>query len=73
MVAAPKRRKTGPEKAAKSKVHANVEHVFAHQEAKMNLLIRTIGIKRAEAKVSLANLTYNLHRLKFHERRAAMI
>ncbi len=56
MVAAPKRRKAGPDKAAESKVRANVEHVVPHQEAKMSLFIRTIGIKRAEPKVSLANL-----------------
>ncbi|QNG49324.1 hypothetical protein [Sphingobium yanoikuyae] len=31
----------------------------------------TIGIKRAEAKITLANLAYNMHRLIFHERRAA--
>jgi hypothetical protein len=37
MVAAPKRRKTGPEKAAKSKVRANVEHVVAHQETQATL------------------------------------
>ena len=57
--------------AAKSKVRARVEHVFAHQKDKMGLFIRTIGIKRAEAKITLANLTYNMNRLIFHERRAA--
>ena len=36
------------------------------------LTIRTIGIKRAAAKITLANLAYNMHRLIFHERRAAM-
>lgn len=54
----------------KSKVRAVVEHVFAHQKAHMGLFIRTIGIKRAEAKITLANLTYNMQRLIFHERRA---
>ncbi len=58
--------------AAKSKVRARVEHVFAQQKAKMGLFIRTIGIKRAEAKITLANLAYNMNRLIFHERRAAM-
>lgn len=53
-------------------MRARVEHVFAHQKDKMGLFIRTIGIKRAEAKVALANLAYNMHRLVFHERRAAM-
>jgi transposase, IS5 family len=36
-------------------VRARVEHVFAHQKGKMGLFIRTVGIKRAEAKISLAN------------------
>lgn len=58
--------------ATKSKVRARVEHVFAQQKAKMALFIRTIGIKRAEAKITLANLAYNMNRLIFHERRAAI-
>lgn len=58
--------------ATKSKVRARVEHVFAHQKAKMGLFIRTIGIARAETKITLANLAFNIHRLIFHERRAAM-
>jgi len=37
----------------------------------MGLFIRTIGIKRAEAKIGLANLAYNFQRLIFHERRPA--
>jgi IS5 family transposase len=58
--------------AAKSKVRARVEHVFAQQKAKMGPLIRTIGIKRAQAKITLANLAYNLTCLISHERRAVM-
>ena len=58
--------------STKSKVRARVEHVFAQQKAKMGLFIRTIGIKRAEAKITLANLAYNMNRLIFHERREAM-
>jgi hypothetical protein len=30
-----------------------VEHVFAHLKTKMGLFIRTIGIARAEAKITL--------------------
>ena len=37
----------------------------------MGLFIRTIGIARAEAKITLANLASNMHRLIFHETRAA--
>jgi transposase, IS5 family len=58
--------------AKKSAIRARVEHVFAHQKTRFGLFIRTIGIARAEAKLTLANLAYNFDRLVFHERRAAM-
>ena len=57
--------------SVKSKVRVFVEHVFAQEKAHMGLFIRTIGIKRAEAKIMLVNLAYNMRRLIFHERRAA--
>lgn len=57
--------------AAKSKIRTRVEHVFAHQKDRMGLFIRTIGRARAEAKIGLANLVYNLQRFLFHERRPA--
>lgn len=57
--------------AKKSSVRARVEHVFAHQKNRYGLFIRTIGIARAEAKLTLANLAYNFDRLIFHERRRA--
>ena len=41
------------------------------QKANMGLFIRTIGIRRAEAKIILANLAFNMQRLIFHETRAA--
>lgn len=56
--------------AKKSSVRARIEHVFVHQKNRFGLLIRTIGIARAEAKLTLANLAYNFDRLIFHERRA---
>ena len=58
--------------AKKSSVRARVEHVFAHQKNRFGLFIRSIGIARAEAKLTLANLAYNFDRLVFHERRATM-
>jgi IS5 family transposase len=58
--------------ARKSSVRAAVEHVFAHQKNRFGLFIRTIGIARAEAKLTLANIAYNFDRLIFHERRRAM-
>ena len=56
--------------ARKSAIRARVEHVFAHQKNRFGLFIRTIGLKRAEAKLTLANLAYNMDRLIFHDRRA---
>ena len=58
--------------AKKSSIRAHVEHVFAHRKNRFGLFIRTIGIKRAEAKLTLANLAYNMGRLIFLERRAVM-
>ncbi|RCK18697.1 transposase, partial [Thalassospira profundimaris] len=58
--------------AKKSSIRAAVEHVFAHQKNRFGLFIRTIGLARAEAKITLANLAYNFNRLIFHETRAAM-
>ena len=58
--------------ARKSAVRAHIEHVFAHQKDRMDLVIRTIGLKRAEAKIGLANLAYNFQRLIFHKRRATV-
>ncbi len=55
--------------AKKSAIRARVEHVFAHQKNRYGLFIRTIGIRRAEAKLTLANLAYNMDRLIFHEQR----
>ena len=49
--------------ACKSVVRAHVKHVFAHQKDRMGLFVRTIGLKRTEAKIGLANLAYNLQRL----------
>lgn len=39
----------------------------------MGPIIRTIGIPRTEAKIGLANLAYNMHRLIFRERSTADI
>ena len=58
--------------AARSKVRAAIEHVFAQQKRPMALCIRTIGIARAKVKIALANLTYNIRRLVFHERSTAL-
>lgn len=64
--------RTAKANAAKSRVRARVEHVFAHQKDQMGLFIRTVGIARAETKITLANLAYNMNPLIFHERRMTM-
>ena len=65
--------RTAKANAKKSKVRACVEHVFAHQKNHFGLFIRTIGLARAEAKLTLTNLAYNFARLIFHERKAVMV
>ena len=55
----------------KSKVRARIEHVFGAQEnAPGGRLVRTIGIVRAQIKIGLQNLAYNIRRLVFLERLA---
>jgi IS5 family transposase len=49
--------------AAKSKVRAGVEHVFGWQKGPMALVIRTIGMARAKAKIGLANIYTNMRRM----------
>jgi IS5 family transposase len=39
------------------------------QKQRFGLFIRTIGLARAEANLTLANLAYNIDQLVFHERR----
>jgi len=68
----PMPRHTARANKKKSSIRVAVEHVFAHQKNGFGLFIRTIGLARAEAKLTLANLAYNFNRLIFHERRAAM-
>ena len=47
----------------KSKTRARVEHVFGAQHAMGGLIIRTIGIARARAKIGMMNLVYNMRRM----------
>ena len=47
--------------AAKSKVRAAVEHVFAHEKGPMALVVCTIGLARAKG-IGLANLAYTMRR-----------
>jgi len=56
----------------KSKVRSKIEHVFAEQKSRMGLFIRTVGIARATTKIGLANLAYNMKRLIYLDRTAAV-
>jgi IS5 family transposase len=57
--------------AARATVRSAVEHVFATQKSRTKLVIRTVGITRAKAKLALANIAYNMSRLAWLERRTA--
>jgi len=57
--------------ATRSRVRAKVEHVFAAEKRRFNLVVRTVGLDRAFAKIALANLAYNFTRLAWIERRTA--
>jgi len=63
--------RTARANAAKSRVRRAVEHPFAHQKGIMGLVIRTIGTARAETKIGLANLAFNMRRLVWLEGRPA--
>ena len=56
-----------------SKKRARVEHVFGHIKNRYGLYIRTIGLDRAETKLSLAALAYNMDRLIFLKRRRCSV
>jgi transposase, IS5 family len=48
----------------RSKIRSRVEHIFGVQAQRAgNLLLRTIGIARARAKIGLRNLVYNIDRM----------
>jgi hypothetical protein len=58
--------------AKKSAVRAHVEHVFAEQKDRMYLFGRTICLARAELKIGMANLVYNIRGTLWLDRRAAL-
>ena len=50
--------------ATRSRVRARVEQAFGQQATAMgDKLVRTIGLVRAEMKIGMQNLTYNMSRL----------
>ena len=56
--------------ARKSKVRCHVEHVFAELKSRMGLVVRTIGIARAEATITIANMAFNMKRWVFLDARS---
>jgi hypothetical protein len=48
--------------ATRARVRSRVEHVFVAQKCLFQLIVRTIRMIRARAKIGLANLAYNFTR-----------
>ena len=48
-----------------------VEHVFADEKCRMGLVVRTIGLARATAKIAPTNLAHNMRRLVWLEGKPA--
>ncbi|NHN90258.1 IS5/IS1182 family transposase, partial [Acetobacter sp. LMG 1627] len=57
--------------AGKSVIRSRVEHIFADQKSQTGLFVRTVGIARANMRIGLANITYNMRRLLFLKRLSA--
>jgi IS5 family transposase len=55
----------------RSRIRTAIEHAFARPKGSMALLVRTIGIVRAEVKSGMANLAFNLSRLVWQQVRSA--
>ena len=66
----PMPRNTARANAKRSAVRAAVEHPFAHQKGPMGLVIRTIGLARASAHITLVNMSYNMKRWCWLDRRS---
>jgi IS5 family transposase len=64
-------KRTAKANAKKSAVRATVEHVFAQQKQRMKLVVRSIGLKRAQAVIGMANIADNLGRWRWWETRPA--
>jgi IS5 family transposase len=54
----------------KSRIRARVEHVYGWMFRKGKLIIRSIGMARAQRCIGMANLVYNMDRFAFLTRRA---
>jgi transposase, IS5 family len=56
-----------------TRARVRVEHAFAAQKCRLGLVVRTIGLVRARAKIGLANLAYNFTRLTWLQGRTAPV
>jgi hypothetical protein len=59
--------------ATGARVRVAVEHVFAAQKCRFGLIIRSVGLARATARLGLAHLVTNMTRLAWFATRAAPI
>ena len=66
----PMNERTSRANGRRSRIRSAID-VFARQKGPMALFVRTIGIVRAEAKIGMTNLAYNLTRLVWHQGRGA--
>jgi IS5 family transposase len=57
--------------ASRARVRVAVEHVFAAQKCRLGLVIRSVGLARARAKLGPANLVINMTRIVWLASRAA--
>jgi IS5 family transposase len=57
--------------ASRARVRVAIEHVFAAQKCRLGLIIRSVGLSRATARLGLANLVTNMTRLAWFATRAA--
>lgn len=67
----PMSKRTAKANARRSTIRSGIEHVFAHEKGPMGLVVRTIGILRAEVKIGRTNLAYNFRRFVWHQGRTA--
>jgi IS5 family transposase len=61
--------RTSKANGLKSMIRSKVEHAFAHQKGPMAAFVRTIGKARAETKIGMLNLAYNMRRFLWLESR----
>ena len=57
--------------ATRARVRVAIEHVFAAQKCRLGLIVRSVGLARATARLGLANLVTNMTRLAWFATRAA--